>query len=148
MKIFSPKQWNKNVLSYFWNVWKNIVLLLENVGAATDGSEQLQLYSKILVKSHDAINLVLCYKCPSQSHWTMQSIAREERLHCSSDVCVIQDDLCVKREKETTVCYKLLPRKQPKLIPLLSNLTHYMHKQRRLFDDCLYPKLLILSDIC
>ena len=59
-------------------------------------ANSLQPHSKMLVKNHNVINLVLCQDCDSQSHWTIRLIAREECLHCPSDVCIIQDDLCIK----------------------------------------------------
>jgi len=40
MKEFLSKQWNKTILNYFLNIWKNIVLLLDSAGAAAEGCEQ------------------------------------------------------------------------------------------------------------
>ena len=40
----------------------------------------------------------------SQSHQTIWLIAREDRLHCSLDVHIVQDDLCVKIEAGIPFC--------------------------------------------
>jgi len=87
----------------------------------------LQPYSKIMVRNHDVIDLVLCQECGFQSHQTTWSIPREKHLYCSSDFCIIQSDLCLKRE--TTVCYKWLPRKWPKLVPCFIK-SHSIQTQR------------------
>jgi len=47
-------------------------------------------------------------------------IDKEERLQCSSDVRVIEDDLRVKREKEMTICYGCHENDQSGY-PVLSN---------------------------
>jgi len=111
---------------------------------------RLQSYNKIMVKrikNHNIIDLVLCQECASQSRETLWSIDWEEHSHCSPNVSIIQDDPCVKCEKETTVCYKWLPWKWPKLVSILSNIRSYKHKDWTLFDDCLCQKLPTLCDV-
>jgi len=83
----------------------------------------LQPYSKILVKNHNIINVVLCQECTSQWHWRTQRIAREERLHGSSYVRIIQDDLCVKcKAWDRNGCHE----NDDRWYPVLSNLSNYI----------------------
>jgi len=85
---------------------KNTVLslLLESAGAAENSLEHVLVKMTTLSTLFFAKGALLC-----TSRRTIRSTVREERLHCLSDVRNIQDDdLCLRFEKETTVCYKWL----------------------------------------
>ena len=142
------RNWRKNFhqnsgkrLLYIRKVWKNVVLLLESTVAAAEG--WVSTLSKTLVKHWDVIDLVL-------SHRTIPSIA-SKNLSIVHQMSVlfkmnVQDDQCVKCQTETTVRYKWLSWKLPKLTSRLIK-PQSLHTQR-LFDDCLCQKSMILCHMC
>ena len=105
--------------------------------------------------------------CKSRRHWPcsvrnalpshIQQYIQllQKQISIVHSLSIIQDNLCLKREKKTTVCYCYkwwpianghednLSRKHA-----LSNIKSYIHKAWRLFDNCLCQRLLLLCQIC
>ena len=106
----------------------------------------MQHYSKIVVKI--TMSSTLFFVRNALPSHTEQYNRLLESLHRLSDVHLIVDDLCLKRDKETTVCYKWLSWKRPKLVPCFVK-SHKLHKHKawRLFSDYFCQKVLILCHL-